>query len=359
MSEEGLEMANSPTPHHISDVDSWGGHPDRNYMIFLVLTFLFGFIGADHFYLRSYGTACKKLLLNIGGLGIWYFWDLIQVMKDGAQIREHGLNSPFDWIRGIGRGVFEGGGKKDDTKYAAPKSYIVYTLLAVCLGFLGADRFYIGQTFQGITKLFSVFNIFLFLFGILWVLWDAGQALFATESILKDGITTPMPFSFFWKKPVEAASMFKVQPVSDEEEESSWFPFSLPELPDLSVFTALLQPTAGVAIQNAQKAVSIGTQAVGVANTLVPQVPAKISEMANTVANNGLKAVETAIKNEPVVDTIHALANTAAANRGANRQPQMGGGSPSGPGPIIAGALTALLIAGGLKGAYNVLERIQ
>jgi TM2 domain-containing membrane protein YozV len=357
MSEEGLEMASSPTPHHISDVDSWGGHPDRNYMIFLVLTFLLGFIGADHFYLRSYGTACKKLFMNVGGLGIWYFWDLIQVMKDGAYVREHGLNSPFDWIRGIGRGTFEGGKKSKsedkNVKYAAPKSYIVFTLLAMCLGFIGADKFYIGQTFQGIVKLFSVFNIFLFLFGLLWVLWDAGHALFATESILKEGITTPMPFSFFWKKPVEVASIFKVQPVSDKEEESSWF-----SLPSLSVFTSLLQPAAGVAIQNTQKAISLGTQAVAAASTLSTQAPAQISHMANEVVNNGLKTVQnaianSAIENEPVVNTINTLANTAAAKR------QIGGGQPSGPGPIIAGALTALVIAGGLKGAYNLLERIQ
>ncbi len=172
------EDFSKPVPHHISDVDTWL-HPDRNFYVFIALTFLFGFFGLDHMYLRSNETAFKKFLLNIFGLGIWYFWDIIQVLKDGKYVRQHGLNSPFAWIRGIGRGMFvntaaKTGGKGDSKnsgakEYAAPKSYMIYTLLAVCLGIFGADKFYVGKTWQGLAKLFTVLNNFLFLFGLLRV----------------------------------------------------------------------------------------------------------------------------------------------------------------------------------------------
>ena len=95
-----------PVPHHISDVNTWG-YADRNYYVFVVLSFLFGFLGLDHFYLRSFDTGTKKLLFNVLGLGIWYFWDILQISTEGAAIRQNGLNSPLDWIRGIGRGVFK------------------------------------------------------------------------------------------------------------------------------------------------------------------------------------------------------------------------------------------------------------
>jgi hypothetical protein len=36
---------------------------------------------------------------------------------------------------------------------------------------------------------------------------------------------------------------------------------------------------------------------------------------------------------------------------------QTGGGSNSGPGPVIAGVLSALVLAGGLKGFYDVIQK--
>ncbi len=206
------------TPHHISDVDTWG-HPDRNYYIFIVLSFLFGFLGLDHYYLRSYDTGFKKMIVNILGLGFWYFWDLIQIMRDGKTIRTEGINSPLDWIRGIGRGTFTAPppqGGADTQNFEAPKSYLVYTFLAVCFGWLGADRFYIGETVQGFAKLFSVFNIFLFLFGLIWIAWDAYNAFFRTKSIMADGITSPPPYNFFFKKPIDAKALFSVVEVKSE-----------------------------------------------------------------------------------------------------------------------------------------------
>ena len=146
-------------PLHVSDVDTWKGS-DRNFYVFAILSILFGFIGLDHFYLRSFGTGTQKALTNFATLGLWYWWDVAQVMTQGKKVRTEGLSSPFDWILGIGRGVFEPlpeiifpsgqtfiegnqtsqqGGK---LQFPAQKSYLIYAFLAICLGWLGADKLY-------------------------------------------------------------------------------------------------------------------------------------------------------------------------------------------------------------------------
>lgn len=339
-----------PVSHHISDVDHWG-HADRNYYLFVALTFLFGFVGLDHMYLRSNETAFKKLLLNVFGLGIWYVWDVIQVLKDGAYVRKHGLNSPFDWIRGIGRGMFaEPQSQKEKSEWAAPKSYFMYTLLAICLGAFGADKFYMGANWQGMAKLFSVFNIFLFLFGILWVLWDAFHAYFDTKTLLKDGIAPPIPFSWFFGSIKTDA--FKVQQV--KEKDTGGFLASL--LPSIGLRDAyrelvvpILQPTVGSAIQSVEKVMSVGTKAAALGASAFTAGPAFVGNLADQVTQQAQQVSLESVQK-------------AAMDAAANRQPQQGGASPSsfnGPGPILAGALTAIVVAGGLKGFYDFLAKQQ
>ncbi len=359
-----------PVPHHVSDVDTWG-HADRNYFVFVALTFLFGLFGVDHMYLRSNSTAFKKLLLNIFGLGIWYFWDIIQVLKDGRTVRQHGLNSPFDWIRGIGRGMFvalpmDGGSnssankdqkdKKDKKEYAAPKSYFIYTLLAIGLGAFGADKFYLGQTWQGAAKIFSVFNIFLFLFGILWVVWDAVHAYFMTDSILKDGVTAPLPFSWFFS-PVNA-DIFKVTEVKEEPaEKGGWgLPFSFPSLPWSGLYKELvvpiLQPTVGSAIQNANKVASVATGVAALGNSALASAPGFVGNLTGQMEQEAVAAANRTVGT--TVEAVQAAAATANQQTGGGRRGHENGG---GPGPIIAGALTAILIAGGLKGTYDFVSK--
>lgn len=370
------DVFTSPKPHHVSDVDTWQ-KPDLNYFVFVVLTFLFGFIGLDHMYLRSNGTAFKKLLLNVFGLGIWYVWDIIQVLKDGKLVRQHGLNSPFDWIRGIGRGMFkpipadlskeEARKQGKGPQYAAPKSFFIYSLLAICLGIFGADKFYLGNNWQGMAKIFSVFNIFLFLFGILWVLWDAVHAYFMTESILEKGIAPPIPFSWVFK-PI-SADIFKVVEVKETPEDDGGFlsrlPIpSIPALPWRDLYRELvvpvLQPTVGTAVQNANKVVSIGTKVVGLGTTALAAGPGFVGNLASQVGDQAVQqasgtsidAVQQAAAQ--IAATRQATSYTGGGyNRSHNNISQEGGG----PGPILAGAFTALILAGGLKGFYDFFSK--
>ncbi len=391
-----------PKPHkqtgpfsHFSDVDTWG-HPDRNYYIFVALTIFAGFVGFDHFYLRSYNTAFQKILVNIFGLGFWYFWDLIQILKEGKKVQTEGLTSPLDWTFGIGRGVFvplespANDKNKKAPKFAAEKSYLLYTILAVCLGFVGADKFYLGKTWQGVGKMLSVFNIFLFLFGILWVVWDAVYALFFTDKILEKGIPVPLPFNFLTGKPVPG-SVFLVQEVKPKPPQTPkgfWesIPFlgsfmkSLHVVPDYAktametVVTPLVGPTACGVVANAKKAVSIGTKIMPLVTTGLTAGPALISDIGQQVSQitaDPTKLLEGAPRvpglSSPTeelgtsMQAIQSLANSTAAQRQTGGGLLSGSSQPlssesTGAGPVLAGAITALLIAGGLKGAHDFLS---
>jgi len=337
-------------PHHVSDVDTWGG-PDRNYYIFVALSFLGGFMGLDHFYLRSFGTGTQKFLMNLCSFGFWYFWDCAQILQEGQKIRKEGLSSPFDWIRGIGRGVFlegsnatataaaAGGGNATATAATAEKSYVTYTILAVFLGFLGANQFYLGNWGQGFAKMFSCFNIFLFLFGWLWVAWDAFHAFFMTSSVLQEGVTPPMPYSLVFE-PTDS-SVFRVgggSSTSATEGNIKWLDWlPLPPVPDFSFLSQMVKTLLPLAV--------------------TPPVVKAIKELKTPSLSStmpysplsGLPAPSSLLPNAPLPDLLPPM-------RGGGG----GGGaveSSSGAGPIVAGVLTAVVLAGGLKGTYDFITK--
>ena len=221
--------------HLMSDVEVWK-YPDRDYFTFVILSILLGFFGVDHIFLRSFPTAIAKTVVNLFTLGLWYVWDLLQIFSDGDRIKKEGLNSPFDWVKGIGRGVF----KQPGDSYMAQKDYILYTILTF-FGCLGADKFYLGNYGQGIVKLISCFNIFLFLFGWAWVVWDWFQAVFTMKTVMTDGISAPLPYSFLFD-PINAKELFKVRLATDfpkQQTFTEWvksWSFSFPSFPSISSF---------------------------------------------------------------------------------------------------------------------------
>jgi len=374
---DGPSPSTDPPPHHVSDVDTWGG-PDRNYFVFVVLSILFGFFGLDHMYLRSYGTGFYKLLVNVLALGLWYWWDILQIATEAKKVRTEGLSSPMDWIRGIGRGVF----MDDVPKQPVPtsqKSYILYTFLAVMFGWLGADKFYIGEYFQGFVKLISCFNLFLLLFGWVWVAWDAVHAFFMTESILKDGIKAPMPYSFLFSS-ATPGDIFKVSPPSSGTAEKESCFFCPPDLSSLfSAFSPkTLYKDIAIPLMTPQivKAIDgIGTVAkCGLPSCDLPSMPSlsSLPSMPSLPSLSSLASTQMpTLPSGPTLSSLPSVqipslstaslqeglkAVNALANQKNQTTPQAGGARElGGPGPVIAGALAAVVLAGGLKGFYDVL----
>ena len=73
--------------------------PDRTIATLSWLSPLLGIFGIDHFYLRSPKTGMAKLL-TLGGLGIWWIWDWIQVWAEPGRVKQFGLSAPFDFFHG-------------------------------------------------------------------------------------------------------------------------------------------------------------------------------------------------------------------------------------------------------------------
>ena len=56
----------------------------KDFTILLVLSILTGFWGVDRFYLDKIGTGILKLI-TFGGLGIWWFVDIIIIASGNAK----------------------------------------------------------------------------------------------------------------------------------------------------------------------------------------------------------------------------------------------------------------------------------
>ena len=400
-----------PIPHHVSDVDSWGGHPDRNYFTFVAISVIFGFLGLDHFYLRSFGTGTQKFFVNVTTLGSWYIWDLIQIFADGKKIRSDGLNSPLDWMRGIGRGVFvdpmpilpsmDGSAPKDTQSFSSKKSYLVYAFLAIFFGWLGADKFYMGELWQGLAKLLSCFNIFLFLFGWIWVFWDSFHAFFLTDSILKHGISAPMPYNILFKGKIPG-EVFKVNMKTEElakmqwkglfgfplsfSDFCSWFKIPMPTFPVREMYKDVIAPLLTPPILRAIKAATVVQNPVATPASAMPPTPAPTTSFlpsiteylpsSNQIHNTAVQTADTAresiasltdsfmVVSKGVTDGFAKLEEvpkrkTEVVQSGGARFPDlpMENTSSDGPGAVIAGALTAVVAAGGLKGFYDIISK--
>jgi hypothetical protein len=78
--------------------------PDREYWWLAVISIVFGLIGADHFWLRSPKTGFLKMI-TMGGFGLWWLWDVAQILTEKARIMAYGMSTPFDLTTGIAQGM--------------------------------------------------------------------------------------------------------------------------------------------------------------------------------------------------------------------------------------------------------------
>jgi hypothetical protein len=152
-----------------------------SFLYFLTLFPLTGFVGADHFYARSYKTGLAKLIFNIFTLGFWYIWDALMILFDSDRIRTFGFSIPFYGPAGIGAGQFAG----DDSGPGAQKvgRLFIYALL-VLFAPLGIDYFYVGNTAMGLFKLVTTISVILLPLAILLGLWNIIRLYFFTGAVL-------------------------------------------------------------------------------------------------------------------------------------------------------------------------------
>ena len=107
-------------------------------------------LGLDHFYLRSPWTGVAKLF-TLGGFGLWWLWDALQVSFEKERVLDYGLSTPFDSVTGIAQGMIHDDHDKPSL-YEQQTSYGMW-FLATLFGFTGIDSIMLGRSWLGIRKL--------------------------------------------------------------------------------------------------------------------------------------------------------------------------------------------------------------
>jgi hypothetical protein len=243
----------------------------------------------------------------------------------------------LDWIRNIGRGVFT---TPTSPPLIADKSYVVFALLAVFFGLLGADKFYMGSPIQGLAKLILCFNLFTFLLGWAWVAWDAFHATFMTEDLLQNGIQAPVGLNNVFG-PIDSKA-FRLH----LEREGA---LGLAE-PYLSMVGLTTDGVIGDWINGFVCAYG---SLLGLSHTHTDKcikhtvVVSPVSPVPAQVKQRGGSMLE---PKEPVINVIQ----TGGAS---NPEPAGPSSTDGGPGPVIAGALAAVVITAGLKGTYDFIRQ--
>lgn len=171
----------------------WGG-PSYKFWTLIVITIFFGLFGGDHFYLRSPITGIAKLLVNVLGLGIWWFYDIIQVIVEKQHILESGLTAPIIGPLGVGAGMFRDN-DPDAKPSRDPLRYFVYLLL-VFLPY-GFDSFVAGDSNGALTKFICAMVWWLWPVAFLWQFISVIKAYFQPKKLFEQGPDRIFPFTFF------------------------------------------------------------------------------------------------------------------------------------------------------------------
>jgi len=206
-----------------------------------------------------------------------------------------------------------------------------------------------------------------------------------TETILTSGVAVPMPYSLFFDDPIPG-SVFKVDPNYKPEKCTEgyiwctldWVAklFGFPAAPKESPFPDVVKAFAGPMELDRRKlvgempaapqlgimvppALAAAATAANAAKTSVEGAATAAQNVATDAVNAAQNAAAGAANTAQAAQTATTGAVNAAANTAQAAAKQGGGGhtEPAGPGPVIAGALTALVVAGGLKGFYDFISK--
>jgi TM2 domain-containing membrane protein YozV len=171
----------------------WGG-PWYSYWMLMVATIFFGFFGVDHFLLKSPMTGALKFLVNILGFGIWYFYDMIQILGDKETVKQHGLTIPLVGAAGIGAGACVDD-QPGETQGKSPLRLLAYLFL-VLMPF-GMDSLVGGDSKGAAAKFITtVFPLF-WPVAMLWGVVSIGRAFFMPRTLFTEGLVRPFPVSWF------------------------------------------------------------------------------------------------------------------------------------------------------------------
>ena len=367
----------------------WGG-PWYPYWTLIIISIFGGFFGMDHFWLRSPTTGVLKILVNILGLGIWYIYDMIQIIGDQNNVMNYGLTAPIVGPLGIGAGMFVDNQPNEPTS-KSPLRFLAYLAL-VCLPF-GFDFFIAGDSNGGFARFLTSLIFFLWPIGFIWGSVNMFKAFFMPTSVFEEGTSRMFPMSWFMEphgpstlgpKDVTGGAihgggffetLYAILPPVVQSALMTTFPGLVPAV---SAVAAAATATAGTVkaaantatgVLDAVKGPAIAT--AGIASGLVQQLPAvagavpgiaaavgsQLQQQATTeLTRAATNAVSSTIVANPTLGTGLAVANAL----GASPKGMIGGSYSDGGGDGYASTALFVLLVGVLAGgAYMGFKRLN
>jgi hypothetical protein len=209
-----MSEANQPEPRTVpfdyTQARYWGG-PWYPYWSLIVITVFGGFFGLDHLYLRSPTTAILKLIFNIFGLGLWYFYDLIQIFGEKQNVTQFGLSAPIFGPLGIGAGMFTDSYPRGVETSRSPFRYLAYlTLLGIPFGF---DYLVAGDTNGALVKFLTGFIPLLWPIAFFWTAYNVFRAFFMPKHLFDNGMYRFFPFNWF----MDSYGLSKLGPIDQPQ----------------------------------------------------------------------------------------------------------------------------------------------
>lgn len=257
----------------------WGGswYP---YWTLMIATVLFGFIGGDHFWLRSPLTGLMKFIFNILTLGLWYFYDIIQVFSESDAVKKYGLSAPLVGPLGIGAGMFREKGDTDPSS-KSPLRYVGYILLLLMPIATFGLEYAVAGDMAGATFKF-VMNLFWFIFFPLIIIYTGMNVMHAVinpKSLFEAGTYHLFPASLIISpRGTAAAGILGPRDTPD------------PNVACSSGLGAVFGPVAEVSKHVIDNLSAPATVAITAVSTAVQGVAKAVETSANVV----VKATETA-----------------------------------------------------------------
>ncbi len=317
-SEEKEEKPSLPF-FHFTQGKYWDG-PNASYTVLKVLSSfpLTGFFGWDHLYLRSPLSAFLKSVMNILTLGLWYFYDMAQVLGEPDIVKNAGMAYPLLGSTGLGAGIFKesdpekgkqkggggggprlplspliGGGQEEGGTNPSPMMFLVYTLLVLLPLPFALEYFALGDFTGGMAKMFANWTFFLIIFSLFGWFISIFRMVFQTERLFSEGIPRFFPFTLIMSDSrCLPGTLGPNRPCKDASESGEgFFAFigrlfgGLKGIPVLGSLVGLVETVTDIASQAynnyGKPLVTAGAAAV----TLVPKVASEVTSKVGEITS--------------------------------------------------------------------------
>ena len=161
----------------------WGtdGKNNLSYGLLMFLSIAGGFLALDHLYLRSPVSFVVKIILNLATFGLWWLYDVLQVVFNKDSVKLFGYTIPGYGPAGIGAGMLAG--DKPGAKHSA---FLIYALSLIFGGMFGMDSFVVGDKGIGLIRILLLISVIFTPIAIIWHLFNLGKFFFKTESVIDE-----------------------------------------------------------------------------------------------------------------------------------------------------------------------------